>query len=95
MTAEQWRADNQRLLWAQQNPIYRELLAVMINGRPTQFASSSPIPPTENRMLGFQEGYEYAVNLFRGLTEAFLPPPPSLEETYERPENIPPHGITD
>jgi len=87
ITLDIWRSDSEHLRWAQQTPVFREILAVLINERAQ--ALSTAIPVTENRLLGRTEGYELAVQVLQDMARPILPQPEFLEPTYEPPEDMP------
>lgn len=62
LTLDNWREDlTGRVAWAQRDPMFREILAVLINSRSMAIHSHSPM--TENCRLGRIEGYDKAIEV--------------------------------
>lgn len=78
LDADHWRADSQRVRWAQTDANYRDLLTVLINER-TRATAIRP-GTSENRQLGLMEGYEAAIAVVQSLAGGVTPPPQPLGE---------------
>jgi hypothetical protein len=65
LNVEGWRKDPSRIVWAQQEPMFRDLATVLINERARALAFDPTV--TESVRLGRVQGYEAAVEVLREL----------------------------
>ena len=84
ITLEQWRTDPSHLRWSQSDPMFRQLLAVVVNEAHVALA---PLPGvTENRILGRAEGYQMALEVLRSTSMKPFKPEIVGEPTYPQPD---------
>lgn len=81
ITLQQWRSDTVRLGWAQREPVFSEIVSVVLN---EAYIALAPIPgATENCRLGRAEGYHMALEVLRAMAQSVQKPTPQIEPTYE------------
>lgn len=78
LTAEQWQADSERVRWAQVDPMFRDILTVVINARIPTHTTNQTGGHSESYHLGVVRGYEAAIGVLQSLAQGQLPPPSPL-----------------
>lgn len=65
ITSDLFRADTERLRWAQTSQQFNEIVSILINER--DFVALNRQPTSEMEQLGFQNGYAQALRIIRML----------------------------
>lgn len=86
LNLEQWKNNSSRLVWAQQDPLFKEIVSVVQNA--SHLALVVVPGATENRMFGRAEGFQMALDVLNEMAKKPDKPKPSIEPTYEKPEDI-------
>lgn len=87
LTAEQWRADPERVRWAQTNTFYNDIVTVITNERVAGHTLNQAGSHSEGYHLGFVRGYESCVAQVLSLARGNLPPASPLgEPDYQEPQ---------
>lgn len=80
LDADHWRADSQRVRWAQTDANYRDLLTVLINERTKSHMVNQVGGHSEGFHLGYVRGYEAAIAVVQSLAGGVTPPSQPLGE---------------
>lgn len=86
ITLALWRKDSNRVGWARQNEMFREIIALVTNERIN--ALIPEIQLSEGRALGRTEGYQLAVNVLSAMAQMEDTAKAPIEQTYEKPEEF-------
>jgi hypothetical protein len=80
LDAEKWRADTNRVRWAQTEPMFRDILTVLINERLQSHMFNQAGGHSEGFHLGVVRGFETAVQVVQSLAGGNPPKIPSLDD---------------
>lgn len=87
LNIDQWQADSTRVRWAQSDPMFRDVLTVLINGRIPTHTTNQTGGHSEAYHLGVVRGYEAAIGVLQSLAHGTTPPPGDIgEPTYQAEE---------
>lgn len=86
LDADHWRTDTQRIRWAQTDPMFKDVLTVLINERTKTHMVNQPGGHSESFHLGYVRGYEAAIAVLQSLAGGVVPPSQPLGEPDYPPE---------